>query len=124
MGAYSDLELEMIAIACHMANRAYCIALGDMTQPMWGAAPDWQKSSARSGVRMALDNPSQTPEDSHKSWMDLKLSEGWKYGPVKDADKKEHPCIKPYSELPEAQRRKDDMFLAMVHEYRLHVGRL
>lgn len=119
---YSNDQVELIAIACHMANRAYCTALGDMTQGTWGAAPEWQKDSARAGVRAALDNPNATPEDSHKGWMAQKLSEGWVYGPVKDVEKKQHPCIKPYAELPEAQRLKDDMFLATVHEYRLHLG--
>ena len=31
-------------------NRAYCLALGDTSQPAWDEAPDWQQSSARSGV--------------------------------------------------------------------------
>ena len=44
----------------------------------------------------------------------LKADEGWKYGPVKDADKKEHPCFLPYHNLPLEQRMKDYLFGAIV----------
>ena len=27
-------------------------------------------------------------------------ADGWKYGPVKDPEKKEHPCFVPYDDLP------------------------
>ena len=28
-------KIEIIAAACHMTNRAYCIASGDFSQKMW-----------------------------------------------------------------------------------------
>jgi len=40
------------------------------------------------------------PEKSHESWMKVKEIDGWKWGPVKDPEKKEHPCMVPFSELP------------------------
>lgn len=105
----------LIAMAAHEANRAYCLALGDVSQLLWDNAPDWQKESAIAGVNMHLANPDATPEDSHASWLAEKLDAGWKYGPVKDADKKEHPCCVPYAELPEAQKAKDYLFRGVVH---------
>lgn len=98
-----------------MANRAYCIARGDMSQPTWKAAPEWQKASARLGVEAAL-RLEQTPKKSHEGWLAQKLAEGWKYGPVKDPVKKEHPCILPYDDLPAFQKLKDDIFIATVRE--------
>jgi hypothetical protein len=105
----------LIAMAAHEANRAYCAALGDLTQLLWDDAPDWQKDSAIAGVNMHLANPDATPEDSHASWLAEKVAAGWIYGPVKDADKKEHPCCVPYAELPEAQKAKDYIFRGVVH---------
>ena len=35
-------------------------------------------------------------------------------GPVKDPEKKEHPCFLPYDELPLSQRIKDYLFTAVV----------
>lgn len=104
-----------IARVAHEINRAYCASLGDDSQPAWEDAPEWQKGSALAGVDMHLANPDATPEDSHESWLAQKTADGWKYGPVKDAQKKEHPCFLPYAELPPEQKAKDHLFRAVVH---------
>jgi hypothetical protein len=103
-----------VARIAHEINRAYCSAIGDHSQLAWEDAPDWQKDSAIKGVEFQLANDA-TPEQTHESWMAQKLSEGWKYGPVKDAGKREHPCIMPYDGLPTEQRIKDYLFKAVVH---------
>lgn len=109
-----EASLEIVAAAAHMANRAYCIGIGDTSQPTWEEAPDWQKSSAMNGVRAKLLDPTVTPEQSHEGWLAEKTANGWKYGPVKDPEKKEHPCFLPYAELDAAAKAKDDIFLATV----------
>lgn len=106
--------VEQIAKTCHEVNRAYCASLGDLSQVSWDESPEWQKQSAIAGVQKALENPDITPEQLHQSWLDHKASEGWKYGPVKDADKKEHPCFVPYAQLPLNQKAKDCLFRAVV----------
>lgn len=106
---------ELIARQCHEVNRAYCQAIGDDTQASWEFAPQWQRDSAIKGVQFHLGNPDASPSDSHNSWLAEKEAAGWKYGPVKDADKKEHPCVVPYDQLPEQQRAKDYIFKAVVH---------
>ena len=108
----NDTMIEACARASHEANRAYCIALGDSSQSSWDDAPDWQKSSARNGVRGALDG--NTPEQSHEGWLAEKREGGWRYGPVKDPEKREHPCFVPYNELPPHQRAKDHVFVSVV----------
>jgi hypothetical protein len=100
------------ARAAHEVNRAYCWALGDDSQLPWEQAPDWQVTSAINGVRGALDG--NTPEQSHESWLKEKVETGWKYGPVKDPEKKEHQCMVPYDQLPLEQRAKDELFLITV----------
>ncbi len=106
------IVIEACARAAHEVNRAYCLALGDTSQPPWESAPDWQKSSAMKGVAGALAG--NTPEQSHQCWLEEKAATGWKFGPVKDPEKKEHPCMVPYAELPADQRVKDELFLATV----------
>lgn len=107
-----DSKIEAIARATHEANRAYCIAIGDTSQLPWDNAPDWQRSSAVNGVRGALAG--NTPEQSHESWLAEKAATGWKYGPVKDPEAKQHPCFVPYAELPPAQRAKDEVFVTVA----------
>jgi hypothetical protein len=108
----TDARIEACAHIAHEANRAYCIATGDTSQPSWDDAPDWQKSSAIHVVSSALGGA--TPEQAHESWLSEKRATGWKYGPVKSPEKKEHPCFVPYAELPPSQRAKDDLFVAVV----------
>jgi hypothetical protein len=107
-----DATIEAAARVAHEANRAYCLALGDSSQPSWEDAPDWQKASARNGVLGVIDG--NTPEQSHEGWLREKEATGWKYGPVKDPERKEHPCCVPYAELPAAQKAKDAIFVAVV----------
>lgn len=105
---------ETAAQIAHEANRGYCQALGDMSQEAWEYAPDWQRESAIKGVQHIMDNPSSGPGASHRSWLKEKAETGWKYGPVKDPEKKEHPCFVPFEELPVDQQAKDFIFLAVV----------
>ena len=117
---FDEKVIEACARAAHEVNRAYCLALGDMSQPSWETAPDWQKTSAMNGVSGALSG--NTPEQSHESWLAEKKATGWKYGAVKDPEKKEHPCFVPYSELPTAQQAKDHLFTSTVREVAKALG--
>lgn len=105
---------EQIARVCHETNRSYCAILGDHSQVEWESAPKWQQDSAINGVQFIIDKPGALPHESHESWLEEKRVTGWKYGPVKDSEKKEHPCFVSYSDLPVEQRRKDYLFGAVV----------
>ena len=109
---------EMIARVCHEVNRIYCESMGDNSQPEWEEAPEWQVASAISGVQFHLDNPNSTPEMSHQNWCKDKVLAGWTWGPVKDPDKKQHPCLVPYEELPKEQQVKDAFFTVIVDSFR------
>lgn len=113
-----------IAEVAHEVNRAYCAAMGDMSQVPWEFAPSWQRNSAIKGVVFHLENPDATPEQSHQEWLDLKMQEGWKHGPIKDPAKKEHPCFVPYQELPKEQKAKDYIFRQVVHSLSKFVERV
>lgn len=104
----------LIAMVCHTVNAAFCRAIGDDTQPSWADAPDEIKASAIAGVDYRLANPGITPEQQHAAWMEHKASEGWVHGDVKDFEKKTHPCMVPYDQLPGEQRVKDFLFQAVV----------
>jgi len=109
------MTVEQIARVCHETNRSYCETLGDHSQLPWASAPNWQRTSAINGVRFHMDNPDAKPSASHDEWLKEKKATGWKYGPTKDAEKKEHPCFVPYDELPVEQQAKDALFIAVVH---------
>lgn len=109
-----SMNIEQIAKVAHEINKAYCHAIGDDSHLPWEVAPEWQKSSAINGVKFVMTDPSKTPEQSHENWLKVKEEEGWTYGPVKDVEKKQHPCFVPYSELPTREKVKDSLFRAVV----------
>jgi hypothetical protein len=111
------LSLEEIAELCHSVNKAFCESIGDMSQPTWDEAPDWQKNSAINGVRFHMEND-RTPEESHENWLRQKQAEGWQYGEVKDPVAKTHPCFLPYDQLPVEQKAKDYIFKAICDYFR------
>ena len=43
----------------------------------------------------------------HEVWAAGRLADGWKYGPVRDDAKKEHPCLIHYEELTEEEKSYD-----------------
>lgn len=103
-----------IAIVCHQANKAWCESQGDLSQPDWADAPEWQILSAISGVVFRLSNPDTGPDAMHNNWSAEKVADDWVYGEVKDAEKKTHPCLVPFDQLPEFQQKKDKLFSAIV----------
>jgi hypothetical protein len=112
---------ENVARICHETNRAYCFMIGDNSQPSWEDAPQWQRDSAIKEVQFhtahLATGREPSPSASHESWLAEKEYDGWKYGPVKDAAKKEHPCFVPYDALPLEQRLKDYLFAAIVKAF-------
>ncbi len=111
------VEFERIAKACHEINRAYCASLGDLSQPAWEDAPQWQRDSAVNGVKFHLANPAAGPDASHNAWLEEKRAAGWSYGPVKNPELLQHPCFVPYEQLPREQQAKDYLFRATVHQF-------
>jgi RyR domain-containing protein len=110
------MNIEIIARVCHEANRAFAVATGESLEtlhPSWDDAPGEIRESSRIGVQTALNGA--TPEKLHESWMSSKYAAGWVYGPVRNNTAKIHPCLVPYDDLPEVQRRKDALFSAIVN---------
>ena len=114
MNKYTDEQVEHIARVADEVNAAYSRSLGDHSNAPWDSAPNWQRSSTLAGVRLHLENDETQPEDSHKSWLAQKVSEGWTYGPEKRPDLKQHPCVLPFDQLPGHQQSKDYIFHAIV----------
>jgi hypothetical protein len=104
------LPVADVAYLCHEVNRAYCVALGDRTQPPWEEVERWQRDSAFEGVRNILQGKVLNPGDSHAYWCAHKKADGWVYGAQKDPLAKTHPCLVPFTELSLEQRVKDYLF--------------
>lgn len=115
-------EVEKIAAVCHDANRAFRAGIGEDPGEPWEHARPYQRESAIDGVAKLLERGGaplmafgQSPGEAlHNSWMEHKLRAGWRYGPEKSETCKVHPCLLPWAALPEEQRRKDQLYRAIV----------
>ena len=107
-------RIKWIAYVCHQANKAWCQSEGDESQTDWAFAEQWQRDSAINGVKFRLENPDAGPDAMHNNWSAEKVADGWVYGEVKDVEKKTHPCLVPFDQLPLFQQKKDKLFSAIV----------
>ena len=46
-------------------------------------------------------------ENSHEVWAAGRAAQGWTYGEARNDERKETPCMLPYSELPESEKEYD-----------------
>ena len=46
-------------------------------------------------------------ENTHNLWADRRMAENWRQGRCRDDQKKTHPSIVPYAELPESEKEYD-----------------
>ena len=103
--------IDFVAQIRHLCWCSYQVGVG---QPYNVEANEDQIESQRDGTRFMLENPNITPEQNHENWMRKKREQGWVYGAVKDFEKKTHPDLVPFNELPEVEKNKDIMD-AMAH---------
>ena len=112
-GNYELFSIEDVAKIIHQANKALCESQNDLSQKDYEEAEQWQKDSAIDGIKYFINNPNTPASALHQKWMDIKIADGWKYGEIKDAEKKTHPCILPFERMPRNQQAKDYMFIAL-----------
>lgn len=121
---HADRVVE-IARVCHEVNRAVRMFLREadpgssVNKPghsdlPWNQISDETKASACVGVEAILSGQTETPEQSHDRWREFKESNGWTLGPVLDHEKKTHPNLVPYDELPGDEQIKDTVFFGIV----------
>jgi len=97
-------KAEFIAAIRHIGWVTYQIAAG---QPYNEEINKDQLESLIDGVEFMLLHPDISPEENHDNWMRAKVAQGWVYGEVKDFEKKTHPDLVPFEELPDIEKRKD-----------------
>jgi len=64
-------------------------------------------------VRQCGPERSSDPQLLHELWAEEYLRMGWKYGKIYDPQAKTHPDLVPYTELPQLEKDKDSVFVAL-----------
>src|SRR3954471_14772151 len=97
------MKAESIARVCHEVNKAYCESVGDNSQKSWDDMDASERESAIKGVEFAIEN-SPDAERLHEAWSKGKIEAGWILGRCKDPEKRIHPSLVPYDQLPEFEK--------------------
>jgi len=61
-------------------------------------------------------------ENAHEIWAQQRLKDGWRLGPVRDDVRKLHPCLIPYSELPDSEKTYDREIVTQTIKALLALG--
>ncbi len=123
----NNIEREFVVEACaragHETNRAFAIVLGDDSHRSWDDSPEYQRRICRQGVRGILESD-HNAEASHAAWVQAMLADGWHLGDKKNVEKKTHPCLRPFNELPFEVQAKDDLFVQVVKAVAASIWRI
>ncbi len=81
-----------------------------------GIVQDANKAYCSTDIRVAYmrKNPKASFEDIHDNWILHKTADGWAYGEYESTVCKIHPHLVDYSKLPEEQKVKDRIFVAII----------
>ncbi len=60
--------------------------------------------------------------NNHEVWASSRISEGWRYGPGLDREKREHPSLVPYELLPESEKDVDRATVVQTLKATLAMG--
>ena len=114
MAKISDEAATKIAQVVHESVRAWQTANNQPAAPVWGRAAKWMKLASVEAVRWRLQHPNADASAQHDRWMAEKVAAGWKYGRTKSGVKKTHPLMVGYRDLPDTERRKDELVNAVI----------
>ncbi|MEO0722537.1 MAG: RyR domain-containing protein [Pseudomonadota bacterium] len=109
-----DEQLLVTARTVHAALSSWCEANGKDAYPLWSEAPEWMRTSTLESVAFQRDNPDASVSAQHDQWMEQKIGDGWRYGDSRDDDRRLHPMLVPYGDLPEFEQTKDAILKAIV----------
>jgi hypothetical protein len=110
---YTEAELNGLAAVAWAAAAELRAQHGDPVPLLPGDSGDadaHEVTLARVGAILG----GATPEDLHEAWRRGREAQGWARGPRADSQRKTHPSLVPYADLPEAQRVRDRLLAAVV----------
>ena len=116
-----SMDSNVIIKIIYCAIKAYAETVGDNSFADWEIANRDVVDSMYRGYLIRLNalrhGVVQTPEENHNYWMKDRLAHGWVLGPIKNDNKKEHPALVPYVELPTFQRVKNTIFTSIIDSF-------
>ena len=107
------MKNEVIAKITHAVDRIIRASMGQTILP-WDRHEAGLKTEWRAKIGALKGSDSITPQMRHESWAQDMIKAGWVQGDKVDHDKKTHPSICSYEDLPEQVHLLDEVFVAIV----------
>jgi hypothetical protein len=101
----------VVEACARVGYEVYRTGFDDPAKLEWDAAEDDDRKVARDMAVVVLSGV--TPEQEHARWLARKADEGWSLGAL-DEERRLHPNMVPYEQLPDGQRLLDRLFVAAV----------
>jgi len=76
---------------------------------------DFKEQFVKVVEKQCSDEKFEGPEQAHDSWWQKYIDMGWQYGPERSVEKRTHPDMVPFHELPADEREKDEIFLRLCY---------
>lgn len=116
-----NLEIKDIAQVAHELNRSYSfIVYGpdyDNIKP-FPELDEQELERIMGAVEREIKTPTKDNRQSHDRWVVARISDGWEYGEKLDREKKIHPNLRPYDELPASEKLKDHIFKGVCAHFK------
>ena len=118
-----NMQMMVIASVAFEANRQYCEMIGGKAfNPDWTEVDQSVRDSLIEAVKVALTDKIVSAELSHLRWMNVRIEQGWSFGPRLDPHRKTSPNLVPFRELSVQEQLKDILFLAIVNSLGAALG--
>lgn len=92
----------------------FSVSQGNAITTLWDECTDEHKARALADVEAYLGDELLPASHSHTTWRNARISDGWTYGPVYDAEAKTDPKIVPFTDLPALDKMKASIFRGVV----------
>jgi len=103
-----------IAQISYETARAWSRVTGGERLPSWGSLSDREKRRAISDAERLRPPPEATLAEWHAARVAEMKADKWVYGEKKDTDRKVHPCLVPFEDLPRSEIVKIGLFIKLT----------
>jgi len=87
---------------------------GDEHRLPWIFATKVEQQSMREVVNLCLKGQLISANQIHDAWVLSYFKAGWKFGPIRDYDKKVHPSLVPYDRLSVFEKTKLELCFSII----------
>jgi hypothetical protein len=107
-------NITAFAQIAYKLDQAYQVAISGESRPNWHELKPEDRKNITDRAIYYLTDPNAVVSSLHERWAHTKYSEGWSYAPQFSEEKKHHPMLVSYADLPLSRRVGDTLFMQTI----------